>query len=94
MEQGLLVKQDDVLTKDGGAIDKREEHAIPIWFFVGSLLAIYGLLIFAAGVIDALSPEQYPVTLSYLHAGIWWGLLLMLIGGFYCYKFRPAQKKT
>jgi hypothetical protein len=89
---GVLIKQEVAdRKKEDPALGIQEEHAIPIWFFVGSLLAVYGVLIFGAGIIDAFSPQQYPVTLSHLHAGIWWGLLLMAIGGFYCYKFRPSR---
>lgn len=64
---------------------------ISIWFFIGSLLLIYGLLITGAGVYDLLSPPAQQPVLANLHAGIWWGALLILLGGFYVVRFRPRR---
>jgi len=65
------------------------EHGIPIWFFIGALLAVYGVLIFAAGVVGLFHPP--PVALAGLHAGIWWGGLLVAIGLGYVRAFRPRR---
>ncbi len=64
---------------------------ISIWFFIGALLLIYGVLILGAGVYELSSPPDHPVTLSNLHAGIWWGVLLIALGGFYALRFRPGR---
>ncbi len=69
--------------------DKR--HFISIWFFIGVLLAVYGVLIFGAGVYEFFNPSRTQVTMAHLHAGIWWGVLLMAIGGIYTVKFRPKK---
>ena len=66
-----------------------KHHFISIWFFIGSLLAVYGVLIFGAGIWELFYPGKTPVTMAHLHAGIWWGAFLVLLGGIYCYKFRP-----
>ncbi len=68
------------------------KHYVSIWFFIGSLLAIYGVLILGAGIHAAIYPPAQPVVLSNLHAGIWWGGLLLVIGGFYCIHFFPGKK--
>lgn len=65
---------------------------ISIWFFIGSLLAVYGVLILGAGVYELISPPERPVVLAELHAGIWWGLLLLLIGAAYIRAFAPGRK--
>jgi len=26
-----------------------------------------------------------------LHPGIWWGALMTILGGFYCFKFLPSK---
>jgi hypothetical protein len=65
---------------------------ISIWFFIGVLLLAYGVLIFCAGVYDIFQPPAKPVVLARLHAGVWWGLLLLAMGLFYSIRFRP--KKT
>ena len=79
-------------------VSKREEsHSqesrISIWFFIGMLLLVYGLLILGAGIHDLLvPPEQQPV-LANLHAGIWWGGLVAVLGGIYCYRFSPRKER-
>ncbi len=65
---------------------------IPIWFFIGVMLFIYGLLILGYGL-DELATGLYPagVQLAQLHTPIWWGALLLLIGVIYLAKFRPRR---
>ena len=62
---------------------------ISIWFFIGILLLAYGVLITGAGLYGFFVPPANPVVLANLHAGIWWGVLLLVIGGFYTYRFKP-----
>ncbi len=66
-----------------------KEHALPIWFFIGALLLVYGVLILGAGIAGLFDPPR--VALAELHAGIWWGALLVLIGGSYVWAFRPGR---
>ena len=65
---------------------------IPIWFFIGVQLLIYGGMICAYGIYEA-STGNYPpaVELTNLHTPIWWGGLLFLLGVFYIFKFRPGK---
>ncbi len=65
------------------------EHGIPIWFFIGALLAVYGVLILGAGIFGLFHPPH--VALASLHAGIWWGALLVVIGLGYVRAFRPRR---
>jgi hypothetical protein len=65
------------------------EHGIPIWFFIGALLAVYGVLIVGAGIAGLFHPPR--VALAELHAGIWWGALLAVIGIGYVRAFRPRR---
>jgi len=64
-------------------------HIIPIWFFVGVLLLVYGVLILGSGLVEWSHPPD--TVLSELHAPVWWGELLILLGGIYCYAFRPGK---
>lgn len=66
-------------------------YSIRIWFFVGSLLFIYGAIIFVTGIIELAHPAGN-VALAHLHPAIWWGLLLLGIGGFYCVRYRPGRQ--
>jgi hypothetical protein len=66
---------------------------ISIWFFIGLLLLAYGVIITAAGVRDLIVPPEHPLVLANLHAGIWWGGFLFLVGLFYSIYFRPSRTK-
>jgi hypothetical protein len=66
---------------------------ISIWFFTGILLFLYGLLIFGAGIYDLVHPPDHPPVLSSLHAGIWWGGLLAILGAAYLYVFAPGKRR-
>ena len=65
---------------------------LSIWFLIGLQLAIYGVLITASGIYDAIYPPAQPTVLADLHAGIWWGALMLVLGIFYTIKFRPRGK--
>ncbi|MHB8578746.1 MAG: hypothetical protein ACYDA4_02670 [Ignavibacteriaceae bacterium] len=70
------------------------EGKVSIWFFIGSLLTIYGIIIFSISVYDLFYPVTGPRVVDYnLHAGIWWGALLLIIGIFYIVFFRPGRVK-
>ncbi len=65
---------------------------ISIWFFIGFSLLINGALILAAGLYDmAHPPAEVTIVLANLHASVWWGGLLFLIGLIYCIQFRPKR---
>jgi hypothetical protein len=66
---------------------------ISIWFFIGVLLLIYGVLITGAGLYELVSPPERQVVLAQLHAGVWWGALLLVLGGIYTYRFSPRRQK-
>lgn len=66
------------------------KHSISIWFFIGSLLAVYGVLILGAGIYDLDSPVAAGhVVLSQLHLQIWWGIGLLVLGSVYVKRFWP-----
>ncbi|MDQ2841915.1 MAG: hypothetical protein M3Y72_12935 [Acidobacteriota bacterium] len=64
---------------------------ISIWFFIGVLLTVYGVLITGSGIYDYFSPPVHQVVLANLHAGIWWGAVLLAIGLIYTIKFFPKK---
>ncbi|MBZ5723670.1 MAG: hypothetical protein LAP87_01620 [Acidobacteriia bacterium] len=64
---------------------------LSIWFFIGVLLLAYGVLILGAGLYELVSPPEHPVVLASLHAGIWWGALLIAMGAVYSVRFRPGK---
>jgi hypothetical protein len=62
---------------------------IPVWFFVGLLLGLYGLLILSSGLAELSNPPA--TVLANLHAPVWWGAVMMVVGGAYCIAFRPRR---
>lgn len=72
---------------------EQEDKQIPIWFFIGALLAVYGVLITGSGVMDWLRPPAPAdrVALWELHADVWWGVLLTVFGLVYLVKFWPTR---
>lgn len=65
---------------------------ISIWFFIGIALLINGGLITAAGIYQLVNPPEIPnIVLFSMHANVWWGALLFVLGLFYCIHFRPKK---
>jgi succinate dehydrogenase hydrophobic anchor subunit len=65
---------------------------ISIWFFIGISLLVNGILITAAGVWQIYNPPANPVVLFNLHANVWWGALLLVLGLAACIHFRPHSE--
>ncbi len=66
-----------------------KHHMIPVWFFIGLILLIYGILIFATGIYEL---SRLPSTvLANLHAPIWWGVILAVVGAIYVRRFYPRK---
>lgn len=70
-----------------------DEEGFSIWFFVGIMLAIYGPIVLIANIpaIAGVSPH---VVLEGLHAGIWWGILLTVLGALFLYLHWPGKEKS
>ena len=88
------------MTRSGGVPPRRigvdlmdqipeKHHMLPVWFFVGIILLVYGLLILATGIYELSHPPG--TVLSSLHAAVWWGALLCVIGAIYVYLFTPRK---
>lgn len=65
--------------------------SLSIWFFIGVLLTAYGILITGTGLYELASPPENPVVLANLHAPIWWGAVLLIVGLFYFIRFFPRK---
>ena len=65
---------------------------IPIWFFIGVLLVIYGGMILATASLNGRRELiRAGVQLTNLHTPVWWGGMLAALGLFYVVKFRPGR---
>jgi hypothetical protein len=66
--------------------------SLSIWFFIGILLTAYGIIITGAGLYELASPPANPPVLASLHASLWWGIVLLLIGLVYFVRFFPRKQ--
>jgi len=64
---------------------------LPVWFFIGVLLLIYGVIILFVGLREYGHPA--PVVLSRYHASVWAGVVLTLLGCLYTVRFWPRSSK-
>ena len=53
----------------------------PIWYFVGLLLSVMGLIIFATGIYILINPGENKTVLSHLNPDVWWGAVMIIAGG-------------
>jgi len=68
--------------------------SISIWFFIGLSLLVNGLLILASGIYELIHPPAAPVVLFHLHASVWWGGLLAVVGAVYCFYYMPGKGRV
>jgi hypothetical protein len=71
-------------------------EALSIWFFVGAITLLYGLVLTPYGAWEWFTNhppanEQALPWLIAFHPTFWWGLLLLLFGAFYTLKYRPGK---
>ena len=67
---------------------------LSIWFFIGISLAVNGAVIFARGIYELVSPPEHQVVLYNLHANVWWGAVLLILGLFFSVRFSPARERA
>ncbi len=67
------------------------EGEISIWFFIGVLLTAYGAIVLSYGIWELVTGNLANVVLSRLHAPVWWGALLLMLGLFYALRFKPGK---
>jgi hypothetical protein len=68
--------------------------ALSIWFFIGISLAVNGAVILGRGIYELVSPPENHVVLYDLHANVWWGALLLVLGLFFSFRFSPARERA
>jgi hypothetical protein len=64
-------------------------HMLPVWFFIGLILLIYGVIICGTGIYELSHPSV--TVLANLHAPIWWGAIMTVAGASHVYKYRPRR---
>jgi len=67
------------------------DRPLSIWFFVGILTLVYGVVLLATGIYEFWHPLPASIVLSELHPTFWWGFLMTIFGSFYSIRFRPGK---
>jgi len=65
---------------------------LSIWFFVGGLTLLYGIVLLPYGAWAWATGREAHTVLFQLHPTFWWGLLLTVFGGFYTTRFWPRSE--
>ncbi|WP_263366455.1 hypothetical protein [Edaphobacter bradus] len=69
----------------------RHHEMLPVWFFIGVLLLVYGVIILFVSLREYSHP--IPVVMAAYHAGVWGGVVLSALGSFYTIRFRRRARK-
>lgn len=70
---------------------KIEKARQPIWYFVGWILFIIGLLVVIGGVLSLFSLLPVTSVIAETHPNLWWGGFITLFGGFYVWKYHGVR---
>lgn len=62
-----------------------------IWFFVGIILVVFGALVLLAGIGILIKPPATTTVLAHLHPNLWWGGLMIIVGGVFFYLDRKQK---
>jgi FtsH-binding integral membrane protein len=68
--------------------------SLSIWFFIGVSLAVNGAIICGTGIYELISPPEHQVVLYNLHANVWWGAVLLVLGLVFSLRFSPAKERA
>jgi hypothetical protein len=73
---------------------ENEKGMRSIWFFVGLIMLLIGILVFLAGIYELINPTIQNVRLTGLHTNIWWGVLIAVTGAVYVVKNKNKYVKN
>ncbi|MGH9405530.1 MAG: hypothetical protein ACRD3D_06805 [Terriglobia bacterium] len=59
--------------------DSPKSVPLPVWFFVGIIFVVYGVIIFITGLLELHHPPS-TVLAGELHPTIWWGAVIAGLG--------------
>jgi drug/metabolite transporter (DMT)-like permease len=55
----------------------------PIWYFVGLVLLVIGVIIIISGIYSIINPPEQMTVLGEHNPDIWWGILMAAVGVIY-----------
>jgi hypothetical protein len=67
----------------------KKQLPLPVWFFVGIIFVVYGVIILVTGLVEFSNPPH--TELWQLHPAIWWGAVILLVGVFFATRHRRRE---
>ena len=74
--------------KEQLTMEQEQAGMRPIWYFVGYLLSVIGLLVVLAGILNLFYTLPSTSVLGSIHPDIWWGGLITVVGLVYIWNNR------
>lgn len=62
-----------------------------IWYFVGLILLVMGVIIIASGIYLIFYPPEHRTVFGEYHPDIWWGLIMSVVGLIYLISSRGRR---
>ena len=59
--------------------ENSENQMMDIWFFVGIILATFGVILVLAGIYYVFNPNT-ELIFGYLNPNLWWGVIMIFSG--------------
>ncbi len=69
-----------------------EQGMKPIWYFVGLIILVIGVLVFCNGLYLLLNPPVAKTVLAEIHPNLWWGAIMIVFGGVLYLKMRKQTR--
>jgi hypothetical protein len=57
-----------------------ETKILSIWFFVGLMLTVLGVIITSTGIYYIFHPESNTAEMAHLNPSLWWGIIMLAAG--------------
>ena len=72
-------------------MEQETKQMKPIWYFVGLMLCVMGVIILISGIVDYSGTSTTKTVLSNLHPAIWWGAIMIIAGMIFYLSNRKAR---
>lgn len=71
-------------------VGPKRQGPLPVWFFVGIIFVLYGVIILITGFAELSNPPQ--TELWQLHAAVWWGAVILVVGALFASRHRRRRE--
>jgi len=69
------------------------KQMIPVWFWVGIMMLIYGILVTGAGIYYLINPPQ-SYAAKWTNPNLWWGIIMLVVGVIFMFLVRIKKESN